>query len=129
FLSQPEKFPSDEGIKTGLRKSASNLGNSVCHDGIFRVVPDQLAIEILQQNGGSGLCDSHHFRDCLFFLRKVLKKHSCHHHIECSAGELHLGGIAAKELQLWIIHASFPGLFNASLADVDSRGTYRWMKR
>ena len=116
-----EKFPADERIKTSCTESCHNFFKRSLHGGVFRVVPQKLAIQVLQQNGASRLADSRHFRHGLLLFLQVLQQHAAVHQIEAVGRELHRLGISANKFHARILAILLPRLPQTVLAHVYTR--------
>ena len=121
ILRQPKEFSADERVKSCSSQSRYNLFKRPLHSEVTRVVPQQLAVQVLQQDDASGLRDPRHFRHGPFLFLQVFEQHAAVHQVEAIGRQLHRVSVPANEFHTRILAIILHRLLQAVSADVYAR--------
>src|SRR5579863_9722191 len=72
---QPKKLSSDERIEPSLCESSHGFLNSALQRWIFRVMPQKLPVQVLQQHPSARPAHADQFSNRTLFFLEVLKQH------------------------------------------------------
>src|SRR5438309_2061596 len=115
---QPKKLSPDERVKTGSAEGCYDFFYGALQCRIFRVMPQKLPIQVLQQNSSAWPAHSDQFSNRTLLLLEVLKQHAAIDEVETLRRELHRLCIAAYEPRSRIVPISANRFRNAIWTDI-----------